>query len=1123
VGSDLLLIGANGDDTGATNSGAAYLFSTDGALLTTFTNPFPANGDNFGVAVAGLGRDRVLIGAYGGATNVGAAYLFRTDGVLLTTFTNPTPAAGDVFGYRVAAVGSDRVLIGAYGDDTGAAQAGAAYLFNTNGTLLTTFTNPAPAVNDNFGWAVAVVGSDRVLISAYGDDTGASGAGAAYLFTTDGTWVTTFTNPTPVLEDSFGISVAAVGSDRVLIGAMRDDTGAPDAGAAYLFRTNGTLLTTFTNPNPANSDWFGFAVAAVGSDRVLIGMRPDEAGGTKAGAAYLFSTNGTLLTTFTNPIPTGGGQFGNAVAAVGTDRVLIGARRDDTGATDAGAAYLFSVETFTPGLVADAVRHGSITTASLADGAVTAAKIGGVLLPSQIPDLDASKITSGTVPAAALSNAWRTGGNAGATPGANFLGTTDTNALDFKVNNQRGLRLEPGGSNSVNVIGGWMGNGVTPGVAGATIGGGGSGDYFGVAHTNRVEASFGTVSGGGGNTIQPTATHATIGGGNNNSIRLNALSATIAGGNNNTIQTNAFDATIGGGIQNRIETDARFSTIGGGVQNTIQPNGEYATIPGGLENSATNYAFAAGTFAKANHTGAFVWADSTLTEFASTASNQFLIRAGGGVGINKPNPATALDVNGTVTATSLNGTAGTTLTLGTADPNALEFKVNGTRALRLEPTASTDTVNVIGGSARNFVAAGVVGATIGGGGSGNHYGGSFGVAYTNRVEADFSTVSGGRQNRIASNSDDATIGGGFQNTIESFNNIFAPVGATISGGRFNTIQNETDSATIGGGDFNTIQKFAARATIGGGAQNTNSGSLATIGGGWNNTIQPYAASATIGGGDFNTIQPNGHWATIPGGVGNSATNQAFAVGTDAKANHTGAFVWADSFGGAFASTANDQFSIRAHGGVRLSDNTPNLSFGTTPRQMLNLYSTNYGIGVQAATLYFRCDASPGVPFAGFRWYKGGAHNDATGNTGGGTELMSLASGYLYVNGTFVSSSDRNAKENFAPVQPCEVLEKVVTLPLLSWNYKTDTTSRHLGPMAQDFHAAFGLGTDDKHIATVDADGVALAAIQGLNQKVEVRSQRSEDSIQKLQAENAELKQRLEKLERLMNRQNGGAR
>ncbi len=146
------------------------------------------------------------------------------------------------------------MLIGASGDDTGATDAGAAYLFSTNGTLLTTFTNPTPAATDWFGYSVAAVGSDRVLIGAYQDDTGATDAGAAYLFSTNGTLLTTFTNPTPAAGDYFGISVAAVGSDRVLIGAYGDDTGAADAGAAYLFSTNGTLLTTFTNPTPAASD-----------------------------------------------------------------------------------------------------------------------------------------------------------------------------------------------------------------------------------------------------------------------------------------------------------------------------------------------------------------------------------------------------------------------------------------------------------------------------------------------------------------------------------------------------------------------------------------------------------------------------------------------------------------------------------------------------------------------------------------------------------------------------------------------------------------------------------------------------------------------------------------------------
>src|SRR5207302_1872565 len=109
---------------------------------------------------------------------------------------------------------------------------------------------------------------------------------------------------TPASDDFFGSSVAAVGTDRVLIGAPLDDTGALFAGAAYLFSASGVLLTTFTNPTPAARDEFGISVAGLGTDRVLIGAEAAE-------AAYLFSTNGVLLTTFVNPTPTGSDQFGS--------------------------------------------------------------------------------------------------------------------------------------------------------------------------------------------------------------------------------------------------------------------------------------------------------------------------------------------------------------------------------------------------------------------------------------------------------------------------------------------------------------------------------------------------------------------------------------------------------------------------------------------------------------------------------------------------------------------------------------------------------------------------------------------------------------------------------------------
>jgi hypothetical protein len=335
-GSDRLLVGTDG--------AGGYLFSASGTLLTTFTISDPS-AFGFGNPILAVGTDGVLVGAYSYGTTAqnGRAYLFRTNGALRTTFTNPAPATVQAFGLAAASFGSDRVLIGGVPDlNKPAPYPGGVFLFRTNGTLLATFTNPHPADGDSFGLSVSGVGGDRVLIGAPQNNTGATQAGVAYLFNTNGALVSTFTNPVPVVGDNFGTSVAAVGNDRVLISAI--DYGASgNGGAAYLFSISGTLLTTFTNPTPAANDYFGWSVAAVGSSRVLIGAYWDGSDVFRSGSAYLFSTNGTLLTTFTNPTPAVADNFGWSVAAIGNSQVLVGALFDNTGAPDSGAAYLFDL------------------------------------------------------------------------------------------------------------------------------------------------------------------------------------------------------------------------------------------------------------------------------------------------------------------------------------------------------------------------------------------------------------------------------------------------------------------------------------------------------------------------------------------------------------------------------------------------------------------------------------------------------------------------------------------------------------------------------------------------------------------------------------------------------------
>ena len=271
----------------------------------------------------------------------------------------------------------------------------------------------------------------------------------------------------------------------------------------------------------------------------------------------------------------------------------------------------------------------------------------------------------------------------------------------------------------------------------------------------------------------------------------------------------------------------------------------------------------------------------------------------------------------------------------------------------------------------------------------------------------------------------------------------------------NNIHSGVASPTIGGGSNNIIQTGANFSTIGGGQNNTNSGSWATIGGGKFNTSSGFYS--TVAGGFFNTAR--GAYSTVGGGYINTAIGpDSFAAGTQAQAVGDGSFVWADDHSFPFSDTVPNQFAVRATGGFR---------FVT-------------GIDVS------------GNGIAGVRVAPGGT--------------------------AWASISDRNAKKNFAPVNGEAVLEKLAALPVQFWNYKweSETDTPHLGPMAQDFKAAFYPGRDDKSISTLEFDGIELAAIQGLNRKVQDGNQRSEVRIQKLEAENAELKQKNDSLEKRLN-------
>jgi len=275
---------------------------------------------------------------------------------------------------------------------------------------------------------------------------------------------------------------------------------------------------------------------------------------------------------------------------------------------------------------------------------------------------------------------------------------------------------------------------------------------------------------------------------------------------------------------------------------------------------------------------------------------------------------------------------------------------------------------------------------------------------------------------------DSFIGAGDQNYIDSL-----AINTVIGGGLFNGVNGQY--GVIGGGAHNQI----AGGGYGGGSY------YGVVAGGYNNAIKaPFAngaryttiaggtsniangIAASIGGGSEN--RAFGEFATIPGGLENQAIGiGTLAAGTRADASHNGSFVWSDDAGSVVVKdSAPNQFVARASGGYFL-------------------------------------------------------YSDATAKVG-----VRLSPG----SGSWASVSDRAAKSDVARLDDAAVLAKVEALPVTTWSYRSENPAvRHVGPMAQDFYASFHVGEDDRHITSIDEDGVALAAIKGLAQRDRELTQR----------------------------------
>ena len=436
--------------------------------------------------------------------------------------------------------------------------------------------------------------------------------------------------------------------------------------------------------------------------------------------------------------------------------------------------------------------------------------------------------------------------------------------------------------------------------------------------------------------------------------------------------------------------------------------------------------------------------------------------------------------------------------VGTLDEQPLVFRVNATEALRLrQDSASFDAgggviadlsgMTVIANG--NLVADSAVGATLLGGGVVELDG--VPLYEANRIvrtgptplTAAYVTIGGGIANQAEGFA--ATIGGGLENQLEGdqsvigggWNNSIAANRAVIGGGDENIVSGS--AAVVGGGSMNTVA--APNSVVGGGSGNQVLSGSSVIAGGADNVVNSGTGSAFIGGGQYNVI--DGTRGAVAGGFNNRAASEGAVAG--GANNH--AFGSRSAVPGGFVNCAGGLLSFA--GGSRAKVRLPNSVPAPTEGACVGVPQSGSS-GDMGTFLWADNSASVDFLSSGMNRFEvratGGVRFvSAINGAGAATAGVSLASG----SGSWASLSDRRAKSDIETVDPTDALARVLALPIYTWRYSAQAKGiRHMGPMAQDFHAAFGLnGDDDTTISTVDPDGVALAAIQGLNARLEAEN------------------------------------
>jgi len=364
------IVGAIYEDPGSPNSnaGSAYIFTRSGSTWSQEAKIEASDAqadDNFGYSVS-LSNDgnTAIVGAYledTGGTGVGAAYIFTRSG---TTWSQQAkiqasdPAQYDYFGWSVSiSSDGDTAIIGSIYEETGGANTGAAYIFTRSGSTWSQEAKIEAAdkqSHDNFGCSVSISSDgDTAIIGAWGSyytPDGANNAGSAYIFTRSGTsWSqqAKMQASDAAFDDRFG-SVVSISSDgnTAIIGAMYEDTSGSNAGSAYIFTRSGSTWSQEAKiqaSDKQSGDNFGHSVSISNDgNTAIVGAIYEDTTASDAGSAYIFTRSGTSWSQQAKiqaSNANGSDYFGGSVSISNDGNTAIVGAYQQTG--NEGAAYIF--------------------------------------------------------------------------------------------------------------------------------------------------------------------------------------------------------------------------------------------------------------------------------------------------------------------------------------------------------------------------------------------------------------------------------------------------------------------------------------------------------------------------------------------------------------------------------------------------------------------------------------------------------------------------------------------------------------------------------------------------------------------------------------------------------------